>query len=113
MSVFARLRLLNRLLNQRGGRLNPSEFICRKLQNRYRPSLKVLLVSQILIGCHEQVKFPLRQTKQLAILDATPTTLLYVTAFVMGHKSAHRPRNTLVKKNSHEVSSAASDCSKT
>jgi hypothetical protein len=106
----------NRSLDERRSSLDASKVVGGKLQNRKTTTLKVLLVTQILVRRDEQVELALGQPEQVAVPDAAPTALLRRRALATRKKSVHRPWYAFIQQNSHaaeERSSADSELSRT
>jgi hypothetical protein len=58
---------------------------------------KILLISDVLIGGDKKVEFRFCESKEFAVTDSTPTTLLRGLASVPGQERVHWPRNAFVE----------------
>ena len=102
----------NRGLNLNGGREETAQVVRGEFQDRDAASGEVLLVADVLVGGDKQVELAIRQTEQVAVLDAAPTAFLGSSAFVANEQLVHRPRHALVQEDSHVASSTDSERSK-
>ena len=78
---------------------------------RWLIDLRILLVSNILIGSDEQIEFAFGLFQQLAIFDSAPAALLRSLTLMTDQKFVHRPRHALVQKNLHAAAAERRNCS--
>ena len=71
-----RLDILNRILKECAGCLDTMKVISREFENRNAAACEILLVTDILIRRDEKIEFALCTSKQVAVLDPTPSFAL-------------------------------------